>query len=174
MDSGKIILAKTVAEFMHTLQSYGNGNPYDMHLNAVVKVLLEFNPSIHEDYIIAAYLHDLVEDTPATLRLIEKHFGKNVADLVYGVTNERGRYKQDVRVATYIKLGTWYRKAIVLKLADRIANVRQSVSNKENGYYDKYQGEYQLFRNNLYCIGEHIEMWAELDRLMEYSVTVKE
>lgn len=95
--------------------------PYTHHLAAVEQVLVDFG--FDEDYKVAAWLHDVVEDCDGVkLKNIEELFGERVGALVYAVTNEPGINRQARHAATYPKIvGT--PGAIYLKLADRIANV---------------------------------------------------
>ena len=64
------------------------GAPYITHPIAVAELVRVFDP--RPEVIVAAVLHDVVEDTPVTLEEIEAEFGPVVADLVKYVTNVAG------------------------------------------------------------------------------------
>ena len=121
-DRAFIHRAFTVAKEAHALQKRESGLPYILHPIAVAIIIvwemLQSDPSI----IVAALLHDVVEDTPYTIANIRNLFGEDVAFLVAAVTkpNKRqvdnfqhilGSVKGDVRV-------------LLLKLSDRLHNMR--------------------------------------------------
>ena len=80
--------AGTYAEKAHMgqVRKY-TGEPYIVHPSAVAELLrLNYKDTTEEMYM-AALLHDTVEDTEATHEEIEKFFGKEVSDLVRGLTD---------------------------------------------------------------------------------------
>ena len=104
-----------------------SGEPYIIHPISVAQILIDNNM----DYstIIAALLHDVVEDTEISLKTIEKKFGKTVAKLVDGVTKIASLSKTDkLNENDSIKrlllaMGEDVR-VIFIKLADRLHNMR--------------------------------------------------
>lgn len=172
----KIEKAKMLAEFLHNGQKYGDGEDYIVHLDEVYRVLLEFLVT-DITLLVCAWLHDIIEDTAAEYKLLNKYFGVEVADIVFNVTNESGTTRKDRNIKTYAKIATDV-KSVVLKLADRIANVRRSKNNANRKFYEMYKKEYVFFRYYLYMeetrnsqyFGTSIKaMWEELDTLMEYD-----
>jgi (p)ppGpp synthase/HD superfamily hydrolase len=149
---------KFYATVKHGDQKYGF-LPYTTHLAAVENVLRRFNIS---DTILlgAAWLHDVCEDTGTKIKEIEELFGEETASVVGAVTNEKGDNRKIRAALTYPKIRT-NKKAVTLKLADRIANV-------ENGgsLVTMYKKEYEDFKRALYTKNENEEMWARLDRLL--------
>ena len=83
-DMSKIISAYEFAAKAHEGQKRSSGQDYIIHPLAVAYILLELG--MDTDTICAALLHDVVEDTPATLDDLKKRFGQDVAMLVDGVT----------------------------------------------------------------------------------------
>jgi myo-inositol-1(or 4)-monophosphatase len=77
-----------------------------------------------EDLVVAALLHDTIEDTAITAAQIETRFGPRVARLVVAVTAVRGTNWRDTRAATLAKLLTAEPDALRLKVADGLSNVR--------------------------------------------------
>ncbi len=127
-DLSKIISAYEFAEKAHRGQFRSSGQPYIIHPLAVAYILLEF--SMDTDTICAALLHDVVEDTPATLDDLKKHFGQDVAMLVDGVTKlskvptntKEQQTAENVRkilIAMYQDI-----RVIIIKLGDRLHNIR--------------------------------------------------
>lgn len=158
--------AETFAIFYHKNQMYGN-NPYSYHLDKVCEVLVDFSHQNDDVLISAGWLHDVIEDTIVDYKLLHKEFGYEIADLVMSVTNESGIDRVSKFINTSLKI-RYNRKALILKLADRIANVEAS---KENGskYYEMYKNEMLLFSNLLYK-EEHIELKPMWDRLFKATV----
>ena len=68
----------------HEKQKRDEGSPYIIHPVAVANILTELK--LDSATIATGLLHDTIEDTHATYKTIEKEFGKEVADLVDGVT----------------------------------------------------------------------------------------
>lgn len=110
-----------------------DGKPYvEAHVDAVVRALFEHRDIIvamvgedtFTNLVIAAYLHDAVEDTKATIRMIARIFGIPVARLVWAVTGV-GETRKIRNADMERKIGL-HVLAAILKLADRIANVRAS------------------------------------------------
>ena len=76
--------AYSYAEQMHRGQKRASGEPYFSHPCAVAEILVELGMDMPS--IAAAFLHDVVEDTPATEEDINRKFGKEIMTLVDGVT----------------------------------------------------------------------------------------
>jgi (p)ppGpp synthase/HD superfamily hydrolase len=154
--------AQSFAEVAHEGQKYGD-EPYTVHLKAVAMVLCRFGCT-DEHLLSAAFLHDVVEDTDVTIDQVNLCFGKRVADLVYRVTNEPGANRMARHVATYPKIKE-SEDAVMLKLADRIANVEASVEDPDK--MKMYTKEWPFFKESLYTPGLHEPMWKHLVKLME-------
>jgi (p)ppGpp synthase/HD superfamily hydrolase len=151
------------AEVAHKGQTYGEHLSYMTHLHAVASVVSEFG--FHDEILItAAYLHDIIEDTKHNYSDIDKEFGTKVAEIVYHVTDELGRNRKERHAKTYPKIAT-KPEAIIIKLADRIANTRASLHSKDTKF-EMYKKEYPYFRQVLWNNNSLTEkMWAELDRI---------
>lgn len=77
---------------------------------------------------IAGWLHDAVEDTGLSIQKVEEEFGPVVAKVVYAVTDEPGANRKERHEKTYPKIKV-SEPATAVKLADRIANVLESIRN---------------------------------------------
>ncbi|MCK9575514.1 MAG: hypothetical protein WC979_02095 [Candidatus Pacearchaeota archaeon] len=154
-------------------QRYGTA-PYSFHLNGVVEVALRYIHLVpeadRENVIAACYAHDICEDTDITPSKLQKMFNKEVAWIVYRVTNEFGWTRKEKNFKTYPKI--WpCDKAIFVKLCDRIFNTGYSKSgvDKESARkYKTYTEEYIIFRASLKTRDLYPEMWRELDSLNTY------
>ena len=144
----------------HGAQMYGKVHPYGLHLAHVEEVLLRFD-HYDPDLLAAAWLHDVLEDTPTKYSELHVLFGKTVAELVYAVTNEAGPNRAARHLLTYPKIRA-YPGATTLKLADRIANTEFSVMQP---MFSMYKREYEGLIEALYVEGENGKMWAHLDEL---------
>lgn len=140
-----------------------SGLPYTHHLAAVEAVLRRFGFSdgTGSEHLVAAWLHDVVEDTQTKTKEIVEMFGARVGELVEAVTNEPGENRKARNANTYPKIRQCP-GATALKLADRIANVEFG-----GAQGNMYKKEYEDFRRALYTPGEYEDMWAHLDGLMK-------
>lgn len=156
-------LIKRVVDYArekHEGMKYDGKDFFDTHVRHVVDVLQNYNPT--EAEVCAAYLHDSIEDTPATYEEIVLLFGEEIADIVSRVTDKPGKNRLERHLNTYYILRR-NPSAIKVKLADRISNMSRSLGLE---YEKMYAKEYIVFKFALYD-GSHQEMWAELDKIYE-------
>jgi GTP pyrophosphokinase len=117
----------TAAE-AHEGQIRKAGDPYITHPVAVAHMLAQYG--LDADTIAAAFLHDTVEDTPLTLAQVEKDFGKDIAQLIDGVTKlDRVRYsnREQAQAASIRKMVVAMARdvrVLIIKLFDRLHNLR--------------------------------------------------
>jgi len=152
--------ARAFAQHAHGAQKYGQ-EPYIVHLAAVRSVLAEYRYT--GDVLVAAWLHDTLEDTKTTFKQLQAAFGQQVAMLVASVTNGPGKNRRERNEMVYQRLRA-QPAAIPLKLADRIANMRASLKNNPE-LLVMYQREYLDFKGALYPHSDDCPMWRELDTL---------
>ena len=148
----------------HGNQTY-DGYPYYYHLEQVVDVLKEFEFT-EDKYIISGYLHDVLEDGDASYNDIKDLFGVDVAEIVYSVSDELGRNRKERKAKTYPKIRA-NKDAIIVKLADLIANLRNSLLKKPH-MAEMYANEFEGFKNELYDQShyEASRMWVELEKIL--------
>jgi GTP pyrophosphokinase len=125
-DAGELRRAYDVAERMHRGQMRKSGDPYITHPVAVAQILAELG--MDTTTLVAALLHDTVEDTAYTMAELRRDFGGEVALLVDGVTKfERAFYGADAEVETIRKMivaADTDVRVLIVKLADRLHNMR--------------------------------------------------
>ncbi|MHA2180855.1 MAG: HD domain-containing protein [Promethearchaeota archaeon] len=98
--------------------------PYVIHPIRITTILRAagFNEFDHEDLMIAALFHDLLEDTNTNLNKIENQFGKKVGKIIVELTKPEGakERKKDKWLESFVSKS---KEAKVIKLADRIDNL---------------------------------------------------
>ena len=116
------------ARTAHSQQTRKSGEGYINHPLAVAKIVADIG--LDETTVIAALLHDAVEDTEITVADVERDFGPEVAAIVDGVTKlDRIRFdsKEEQQAATMRKMLVAMAKdlrVLIIKLADRLHNMR--------------------------------------------------
>ena len=148
-------------------QKYGDNLPYHTHLNDVyryAKMFIHLIPEeYHRDVILAAWGHDLIEDTGLTYNDVLKVLGKNVADIIYTLTNEKGRNRAERANDKYYEDIKRNNLALYVKLCDRLANMVYS-KKEGGGMYKKYVQEVPNFKEKLYN-GLYDEIWEKIDNI---------
>ena len=118
--------AYEIAEAAHEGQRRRSGEPYITHPLAVTTILAELG--MDTTTLVAALLHDTVEDTPTTLSGVREEFGEDVAHLVDGVTKlDKVKYGESAEAETIRKMVVAMARdprVLVIKLADRLHNMR--------------------------------------------------
>ena len=127
-DAEKVKLAYDWASELHHNQFRKSGEPYIIHPIQVAGILAELK--MDTATVISGYLHDVVEDTPASIQDIEEKFGAMIAQIIDGVTKiSKIEYKnsREQLAENHRKLLLAMSKdirVIIVKLADRLHNMR--------------------------------------------------
>jgi GTP pyrophosphokinase/guanosine-3',5'-bis(diphosphate) 3'-pyrophosphohydrolase len=127
-DEALIRRAYDFGRSMHEGQQRHSGQPYFTHPVAVAAILTE--QRLDDATIVTALLHDTIEDTKASYRIVEDRFGREVADLVDGVTkltNLQLSNTETKQAENFRKLFMAMSKdlrVLLVKLADRLHNMR--------------------------------------------------
>ncbi len=123
-----LLSAYNYAELMHRGQKRASGEPYFTHPCAVAEILIDLG--LDYPTVAAAFLHDVIEDTPATDEDIRSRFGNEIMTLVEGVTkldkiNYHSHEEEDAENfrKIFVAMANDVR-VIIIKLADRLHNMR--------------------------------------------------
>ena len=128
LDMARIRTAYELAATAHANQKRKDGSPYVTHTIAAADIAVDMG--LDEDSVVAALLHDTIEDTDVTHEDIQKQFGPSVADIVEGVTKlTRMNYtsREDEQMENTRKMLLAMSRdirVILIKLADRLHNMR--------------------------------------------------
>jgi GTP diphosphokinase / guanosine-3',5'-bis(diphosphate) 3'-diphosphatase len=158
--------AYLVAENAHGTQARKSGDPYITHPLAVATILADIGMT--EPTLCAALLHDTVEDTPYTLEELRHDFGEEVALLVDGVTKlDKVKYGDTAQAETIRKMIVAMSRDIrvlVIKLADRLHNMRTLRYLKQDTQERKARETLEIFAPLAHRLGMNTLKW-ELEDL---------
>ena len=138
-----------------TNHKYDDYLPYRFHLEMVAGVGRKFKHLVEEivwnDVELALIGHDLIEDTRLTYNDVKNVLGVKSADLIYALTNEKGKNREERANTKYYEGIRAEKYGVFVKLCDRIANVQYSKMTqsrmfdmycKENPKFEKMLGRY--------------------------------
>lgn len=156
--------ARAFALDAHGSQRYGD-HPYSFHLDAVAEILEPYGPLAQ----VVGYLHDVVEDTPVTVETVRDQFGELVSGCVGLVTDAHGANRSERKVATNTKLAGVEgdeRLALIVKAADRLANVRMSALSGDDSKFEMYRAEHPAFHAAVYRPGLCDGLWDAIGLIL--------
>lgn len=151
----------------HATQKRKTGEPYILHPISVAYIAAnEINLDVNS--VIAAFLHDVVEDTPHTIDEIEKRFGEDVAFLVKVVTKQKKeKYEMSKQLDNFKQMLNSVQydiRALLVKLSDRLHNMR-TLSSMRTDKQMKIAGETDYFYAPLATRLGLYEVKTELENL---------
>jgi (p)ppGpp synthase/HD superfamily hydrolase len=159
--------ARKLAEQAHAAQRYGDA-PYVVHLQAVRDVLARFGIT-DEAVLGAAWLHDVLEDHPSITReRLSEDFPEALVAIVDACTDGPGDNRK-TRKQRPLALIPNVDDAVLVKLADRIANVEACVAVGDQVKLAMYRDELPDFRAALRRSPSSVSaepMWTLLERLL--------
>ena len=190
-DMVRVERAYLLAAEAHSEQKRKTGEPYIIHPIAVARIVAE-ELELGANPIIAAFLHDVVEDTDYTIEQIGERFGADVARLVAAVTKQKkAKYQHSKQVDNFrqiLESVSYDIHALLVKLADRLHNMR-TLSSMRSDKQMKIAGETDYFyaplanRLGLYHVKSELENlsfryrcpreYLELETLVERDIEQK-
>ncbi len=181
-----------IAQHEKTNHFYDQYLPYSFHLRMVVEVCKDYLHLLPKNYLtredpcyhnsfetidetksaieFACWGHDLIEDARCSYNDIKDRLGFNAANIIYAVTNEKGKNRAERANEKYYEGIRQTPGAVFVKLCDRIANVQYSKLTKSR-MFDVYKKENKSFGDSLGVYNnpshELFPMYAYLMELFE-------
>lgn len=174
-----------IEQHRNTNHYYDQYLPYEFHLRMVVQVYKEFKHLLPEGLLtreesvyhnrfetidetqtaieLACWGHDLIEDTRVSYNDVKSKLGENAADIIYAVTNEKGKNRSERANVKYYQGIRETPGAVFVKLCDRIANVQYSYMTKSR-MFEMYQKENEKF---IKLLGRYTQN-QELEPMFQY------
>ena len=172
LDTKRLFDAFTYADTEHHGQLRKSGEPYIIHPLAVADIVADLGLDV--DSVIAALLHDCIEDTDATHEEIAKKFGKSVAELVEGVTKlTRVQYvsKEEEQMENLRKMLMAMAKdirVILIKICDRLHNMRTMEYQSARKQKEKALETMEIYAPIAHRLGMQRIKWELEDTSLQY------
>ena len=172
LDKARLFDAFTYADNAHASQQRKDGSPYITHPLAVADLVadLELDP----DSVIAALLHDTIEDTGATHEEVAQRFGDTVAELVEGVTKlTRVQYtsreeKQMENLRKMLLAMSKDIRVILVKICDRLHNMRTMQYQSPKKQREKALETMEIYAPLAHRLGMQRIKWELEDLSLQY------
>lgn len=119
--------------------------PYFNHLAEVGTLLAEFTNGTDPELVAAGILHDTLEDTETTHAELMREFGENVADIVREVTDDKSLPKAKRKLEQIKHAAHASDKAKMVKIADKISNLRSILESPPMDWQDDRKREYFIW-----------------------------
>lgn len=174
-DLEKLLMAAEFAAKKHKDQKRKgvNGEPYINHPIEVAYILANVGKIEDTDILIAAILHDTIEDTETSESEVSNRFGENVAKMVMEVTDDKSlskaeRKQMQIEHAPHLSDG-----AKQIKIADKINNISDIVDNPPENWSDERRIEYvkwgEKVVNGLSGVNQNLD--SAFNKLIEHART---
>ena len=156
----------------HAGQRRKDGSAYVTHCIAAADISVDMG--LDEDSIVAALLHDVIEDTPASHEMVAKRFGETVANLVEGVTKlTRVQLvsKEEAQMESLRKMLMAMSKdirVILIKIADRLHNMRTMQYQREDKQRSKSLETMEIYAPIAHRLGMQKVKWELEDLSLQY------
>ena len=169
--AARIVAAAHFAAFKHREQRRKGvkgkrPSPYINHPLALADVLANEAGVGDAEVLMAAILHDTIEDTKTTRAELERHFGARVASIVAEVTDEKGQSKRLRKHLQIVHAPHLSDGAKLVKLADKICNLRDIVARPPDWPLERKQEYFDWAKRVVDGLrGVHLALEAEFDRV---------
>ncbi len=134
--------------------------PYVNHLLEVAELLARTAEHLDTNLIVAALLHDTIEDVGVTRAEIAERFGEDVASLVAEVTDDKSLPKETRKALQVERASAKTPRAQALSTADKIANVRSIATNPPANWTFERRVEYLHWARQV--VGRHTQLNGRL------------
>ncbi len=142
--------------------------PYINHPIQVAQQLAAAGCQGDVDLLMAAVLHDVIEDTETTPAQLEERFGKSVTSIVLEVTDDKDLPEQERKLVTVSTVAAKSRQAQLLKLSDLTANTRDVVEHPPNWSRERKVRYFDWAENVVNQLrGMHPELEDQFDEVLQ-------
>ena len=166
-----VLRAAAFAARKHTEQRRKDvsASPYINHPIALAKILAEEGGVADSRVIAAALLHDTIEDTQTTMRELRGEFGEMIAGIVAEVTDTKWLSSTTRKKLQVAKARRASKGAKLVKLADKIANVRDMLASPPAGWSLERRRDYFDWAKSVVdeLRGTHARLERKFDQLFE-------
>ncbi|HWI40936.1 MAG TPA: HD domain-containing protein [Verrucomicrobiae bacterium] len=165
----RLLAAVAFAAEKHRNQCRKDGSAFVNHVIAVARVLAEEGGVEDSDLLIAALLHDTLEDTDTSAQELEELFGSAVAGIVAEVSDDTGLASAE-RKRLQAERAAWLSpQAKQLRMADKICNVRDIIESPPSGWSPERRVGYILWTRRVTsgCRGVNARLDEICDRAVE-------
>ena len=172
LDTKRLFAAFAFADASHNGQLRKSGEPYIIHPLAVAEIVADLELDV--DSIIAALLHDCIEDTAATHQEIAKKFGVAVADLVEGVTKltrvswTSKEEEQSENLRKMFMAMAQDIRVILIKICDRLHNMRTMEYQSPKKQREKSLETMEIYAPIAHRLGMQKLKWELEDLALRY------
>lgn len=161
-----------IDQHRNTNHFYDTYLPYEFHLRMVNQAAKDFIhlaedeaefdvDSYLDGILLATWGHDLIEDTRVSYNDVKTHLGQEAADIIFAVTNEKGKNRKERANDKYYEGIRNTKGAVFVKLCDRIANVQYSKMTKSR-MFEMYKKENDNFMVKLGYNGTNTHPYFEM------------
>ena len=159
----KIMKAADAAARWHTHQRRKGvaGEPYVNHLLEVASLVTQATEGREPDVVIAALLHDAVEDQNVTIDHITSEFGQKVAGIVKEVTDDKSLPKAERKRLQVESARHKSREAKLIKLADKTSNLRTIANSPAPDWSVERRLEYVRWARDVVAQVRGVSAWLE-------------
>jgi (p)ppGpp synthase/HD superfamily hydrolase len=179
-----------IEQHSNTNHFYDTYLPYQFHLQMVAQVYEDFKHLLPKNLItieeeeypnswvlsdithrvvrMACWGHDLIEDTRTSYNDVNSKLGVQVADIVYAVSNEKGKNRKERANDKYYEGIRETPGAVFVKLCDRIANVQYSKMTKSR-MFEMYKKENDKF---MLCLGRVYQNDGPYEEMYQYLINL--
>lgn len=156
-------LLQAAIDFARPFHEEAEPGYFDDHVMAVVREVRKHTDNVL--VIIGAVFHDLFEDTVCTMVMaLQAGFAYSSVALAENVTDESGKNRKERKWKTYNKIRR-SRYSILIKLCDRLDNLRRCMRDAQDRFGKMYADEDYSFRCALWD-GDWVDVWDEYDSLL--------
>ncbi|QDM15284.1 bifunctional (p)ppGpp synthetase/guanosine-3',5'-bis(diphosphate) 3'-pyrophosphohydrolase [Tardiphaga sp. vice352] len=135
--------------------------PYLNHLLEVASLVAEATGGREPDLVIAALLHDAVEDVGVTEEQVAQQFGARIAGIVMEVTDDKSLPKAERKLRQVASTSHKSREAKMIKLADKTSNLRTISASPAPDWSVQRRLDYVQWAREVVAQGRGVSPWLE-------------